>query len=124
MTATVPDAAACVSAAGAVGAPACPPLAFRECAAWAVVIFLFCAVDAVCTLVHIGGGAGELNPVMGYLLAMGPQYFVTVKLLVSAVGLGVLCLLLPRIRRGRLCFFLTGFPYLGVCCYHVTGFVW
>lgn len=99
-------------------------LALRECAMWAGLIFLFCVMDAVCTVIHVRGGATELNPIMACLLAVGPQFFLTTKTLTSAVALGVLCMLLPRIRRGRQCFFLLGLPYFGVCCYHVTGFVW
>lgn len=112
----------CIEA-GAACAAARGCLALPETAAWACAIFLFCMMDTVCTVIHVGGGATEINPLMNYLLAMGPQFFVPLKVLVSIVTLGVLCALLPRIRRGRFCFLLVGVPYFAVCCYHLSGFV-
>lgn len=122
LDASVPGSARCVEA-GVACAAARGRLAFPEAAAWACVIFLFCVLDTVCTVVHVHGGATEINPLMNYVLAMGPQFFVPMKMLVSVATLGVLCALLPRIRRGRLCFALVGVPYLAVCCYHLSGFV-
>ncbi len=109
--------------AGSACAAARGYLALPETAAWACAIFFLCVTDAICTVLHIRGGATEINPIMDYLLAMGPQFFVATKVLISVVTLGVLCTLLPRIRRGRLCFLLIGVPYLAVCCYHLSGFV-
>ncbi|HNR98134.1 MAG TPA: DUF5658 family protein [Planctomycetota bacterium] len=98
-------------------------LAFSETAAWACVIFLLCVLDTACTVIHVRGGATEINPLMNYVLAMGPEFFVALKVVVSMAALGVLCVLLPRVRRGRMCFLLVGAPYFAVCCYHASGFV-
>ncbi len=98
-------------------------LGLREGATWACLIFVLCVMDAVCTVIHVRGGASELNPMMECLLAVGPVFFVATKLLLSAVTLGALAVLLPRVRKGRLCFLLIWLPYFGVCCYHVSGFV-
>jgi len=49
--------------------------------------------DAFLTLWLVGKNAGEVNPVMGFFLKMGPFQFILVKWLMTAFGLVVLLIL-------------------------------
>jgi hypothetical protein len=52
-----------------------------------LLIFSFCILDGILTLVLLGRGASELNPVMDYYLKLGKGYFFTFKLIVTGSGL-------------------------------------
>jgi hypothetical protein len=52
----------------------------------AITVLLLSLADAVLTLILVGHGAVELNPIMGYLLKAGPVYFLGVKYLLTAIA--------------------------------------
>ena len=94
-----------------------------ESVVWAAAIFLLSAADALLTLGHVSRGASELNPLMAYLLTLGPPVFVAAKICLSLLALAALAAFLPRYRHARACFGTIGALYVAVCCYHVTFFV-
>ena len=96
---------------------------FTESVIWSSVVFFLCVADAALTITHVSRGAGELNPLMDYLLEIGPGVFAGVKIMLSAAALVLLCVYLPRVRCARLCYGGLGALYLGVFLYHVSGFV-
>ncbi len=53
----------------------------------AVVICIFCLIDAFFTLYHLGRGATEVNPIMRFFLDLGVEYFLSYKLIVTVAGL-------------------------------------
>ena len=95
----------------------------RESLIWAALIFVLCAADALLTLSHVRRGARELNPLMAYLIEIGPGAFVAVKVLLSLLALYSLVVYLPRFRHARMCFGTIGVIHFTVCCYHLTAFV-
>lgn len=79
--------------------------------------FFFHCLDAIFTLGHIANGGKELNPLMDYLLRIGPNAFVAGKL--SLAGFGI-CFLgvhknFPMVRAGISLLFLL---YAGLIGYH------
>ena len=58
-----------------------------------VLVLLLSVVDALLTLVLIGEGAQELNPVMAYFLAFGPNIFLLVKYVITSVSVVIVVLL-------------------------------
>ena len=48
----------------------------------ATIIMILTTIDALLTLMLLNRGAVELNPVMAYLINIGPSVFICVKLLV------------------------------------------
>jgi hypothetical protein len=58
----------------------------------AVALFLLAICDAFGTLVLLAHGAHEANPVMDALLRVKPDWFVSVKLTITALGVLVLVL--------------------------------
>jgi hypothetical protein len=50
-------------------------------------IFVFQVLDALLTLAHLRRGGIELNPAMSFLLERGEEWFLGVKLGISALGL-------------------------------------
>jgi hypothetical protein len=63
-------------------------------------IILFLSVsDAFLTLLLIGNGAYEANPVMAYFLKFGPYIFFTVKYTLTSLGLIALLIYRNRISK-------------------------
>ena len=57
----------------------------------AIVLILFLSViDAFLTLLLLGHGAREINPLMAYILRVEPEIFLTVKYLLTAISLFIL----------------------------------
>ncbi len=52
-----------------------------------VVILFFSVIDGLLTLILLGHGANEINPLMAYLLEIEPKLFMTVKYLLTCVSL-------------------------------------
>lgn len=52
-----------------------------------VVILFFSVIDGLLTLMLLGHGAKEINPLMAYLLEIEPKLFMTVKYLLTCVSL-------------------------------------
>jgi hypothetical protein len=80
-------------------------------------IFLFQILDAVLTLAHLRQGGVELNPAMNFLLTRGEEWFLGVKLGVSALGLLFLGVHknFPMVRTGLTVIFLI---FFGLVAYH------
>ncbi len=55
-----------------------------------LLIFIMCIVDSLLTLVLLGRGATEINPIMNYYLMLGENYFLIFKLIFTGIGLLVL----------------------------------
>lgn len=67
------------------------------------VILFFCLVDGAMTLVLVGRGAWEVNPLMRYALSVSDGFFILFKYILTAGGLLYLFLNgRMRIFRGRL----------------------
>jgi len=64
-----------------------------------VIILLLSVVDAILTLLLIGHGAAEINPVMAFYLDLGPYAFLFVKYALTSAGLVVLVLFRGRSFR-------------------------
>lgn len=58
-----------------------------------VLVLLLSVVDALLTLLLISEGARELNPVMAYFLALGPNIFLMSKYLMTAASVVIVVLL-------------------------------
>ena len=67
-----------------------------------VVILFFSVIDGLLTLMLLGHGAKEINPLMAYLLEIEPKLFMTVKYLLTCVSLVIFLIFrnifLQRIR--------------------------
>ena len=59
-----------------------------------VAIFFLCVIDAILTLHLLNHGAYEINPLMSYLLNIGPYAFFLFKYLLTMIG--TVCLLVFR----------------------------
>ena len=59
---------------------------------WVLLLLSFSAIDALFTLDLIEAGCHEANPVLRYLFAKGPGYFLIGKYALTASGLPVLVL--------------------------------
>ncbi len=59
----------------------------------AAIVLLLSLGDAVLTIVLVGHGAVELNPIMDLLLKAGPRYFVAVKYGLTAGAVTIILLL-------------------------------
>jgi hypothetical protein len=83
-----------------------------------ILTFLFHCLDAGFTLTHLARGGRELNPVMGYLLRMGPGVFLGGKLTLAALGLWFLGVHknFPMVRASIAFLFVL---YAGVVGYHI-----
>ena len=95
----------------------------HESLGWASAIFILCVADALLTLGHIGRGGHELNPFMANLIAVGPAFFVSVKLVLSLAALTALAAFLPRYRCARALFGSLGVIYGAVIGWHLTNFL-
>ena len=49
-------------------------------------VLILCSLDALFTLLHIQNGGQEVNPIMRLVLLGGPQFFVTIKIGTTALG--------------------------------------
>jgi hypothetical protein len=58
-----------------------------------VLVLLLSVLDALLTLVLISEGAQELNPVMAYFLAFGPNIFLLAKYLITSASVVIVVLL-------------------------------
>jgi hypothetical protein len=58
-----------------------------------VLVLLLSVVDALLTLLLISEGAQEMNPVMAYFLALGPNVFLLSKYLITAASVAIVVLL-------------------------------
>jgi len=57
----------------------------------AIMVILFLSImDALLTLILIGHGARELNPVMAFFLEIEPKIFMTVKYLLTCTSLVII----------------------------------
>lgn len=84
-----------------------------------VSIFLFHCLDAFFTLLHLGRGGTELNPLMRLVLQYGIGPFLTVKLATAGAGLVFLGVHknFPYVRRGIAVLFLIYGALVGYHCY-------
>ncbi len=85
-------------------------------------IFLFHCLDAFFTLLHLGRGGTELNPLMRAALGYGVGTFLTVKLATAGAGLVFLGLHknFPYVQRGITVLFLIYGALVGYHCYLIT----
>jgi len=60
--------------------------------AFLVLIIIFSLADAYFTIDAIAGGCLEVNPIMDWALDLGVAEFVLIKLLVTGIGLMILCI--------------------------------
>lgn len=63
-------------------------------------VMLFSVADAWFTLDALSNGAKEVNPLMERVLHLGPASFIAVKLVITGIGLAILCLHknFPRVK--------------------------
>ena len=52
-----------------------------------VLILFFSVIDGLLTIILLGYGAKEINPLMAYLLEIEPKLFMTIKYLLTCVSL-------------------------------------
>jgi len=57
-----------------------------------LLIILLSVFDAYFTIFHVEKGAREINPFMNYLIGYGNVYFFTLKYILTALGLFILCI--------------------------------
>ena len=69
---------------------------------WILLLLVFSFADGLITLELIDAGCVEVNPVMRLSLSHGPECFLTVKYLLTAIGLPILVLFGVRYRVGFL----------------------
>ena len=86
-------------------------------------IFLFCCLDALFTLILLGMGAEEINPVMAALLEHGVGTFVYTKLAITGFGLVFLVVhaafwIADTIRVSHILYALLG-GYVTLCGYQL-----
>ena len=83
-----------------------------------LLIILLSVLDAYFTIFHLEKGAREINPFMNFLMGYGNIYFFTIKYVLTAFGLILLCIYqtLPIARTIIVCVLLF---YLTVCANHV-----
>jgi hypothetical protein len=67
-----------------------------------LLLLVFSLADGLITLELIDSGCVEVNPLMRFSLSHGPACFLTVKYLLTAIGLPVLVLFGVRYRAGLL----------------------
>ena len=82
-------------------------------------IFLFHCLDALFTLLHLGRGGIELNPLMRFVLQYGAGPFVAVKLATAGAGLIFLGVHknFPYVQRGIAVLFVIYGTLVGYHCY-------
>jgi len=83
-----------------------------------LIIILLSVFDAYFTIFHVEDGAREINPFMSFLIGYGNIYFFTIKYVLTALGLFILCIYKNSIIA-RILILIVFFLYLGVFVNHV-----
>jgi hypothetical protein len=87
-----------------------------------VVILFFSVIDGLLTLILIGHGAKEINPLMAYLLEIEPKLFMTVKYLLTCVSL-VIFLIFRNVFLQRIKIYSSTLFSIFICIF-VTVIMW
>jgi hypothetical protein len=87
-----------------------------------VVILFFSVIDGLLTLILLGHGAKEINPLMAYLLEIEPKLFMTVKYLLTCVSL-VIFLIFRNIFLQRIKIYSSTLFSIFICIF-VTVIMW
>lgn len=87
-----------------------------------VVILFFSVIDGLLTLILLGHGAKEINPLLAYLLEIEPKLFMTVKYLLTCVSL-VIFLMFRNIFLQRIKIYSSTLFSIFVCIF-VTVIMW
>lgn len=89
----------------------------REAAFLSILVVVFSSLDAALTLLHVGVGGAELNPLMAAVLARGIGFFVTAKTFSTAAGV-VFLASQERFPAARLALRSAAILYVLVLAYH------
>ena len=87
-----------------------------------IFVLVACALDALWTLIHLDRGASEWNPLMARVLEGGPDFFVAVKITITALGVWLIAAH-QNFRVGRQGLYLIAGGYVALLAYHVALFV-
>ena len=87
-----------------------------------VVILFFSVIDGLLTLILLGYGAKEINPLLAYLLEIEPKLFMTVKYLLTCLSL-VIFLIFRNIFLQRIKIYSSIFFSIFICIF-VTVIMW
>jgi hypothetical protein len=87
-----------------------------------VLILFFSVIDGLLTLILIGHGAKEINPLMAYLLEIEPMLFMTVKYLLTCVSL-VIFLIFRNVFLHRIKIYSSTLFSIFICIF-VTVIMW
>ncbi len=85
-------------------------------------VCLFNLMDCFFTLVQIARGASELNPIVQYLIDLGPTFFIFTK----SIGVGAVLLFLcvhKNFRLARATLYFSFFLYFSIFIYHLILFL-
>lgn len=83
-----------------------------------IAIVLACALDALFTLLHVGGGAVEANPLMAMALERGDGAFLALKFAITIVGVWLLAVH-QNFRVGLRGLYVVAVGYVVLIAYHV-----
>ncbi len=87
-----------------------------------VLILFFSVIDGLLTLILIGHGAKEINPLMAYLLEIEPMLFMAVKYLLTCVSL-VIFLIFRNVFLQRIKIYSSTLFSIFICIF-VTVIMW
>ena len=87
-----------------------------------VLILFFSVIDGLLTLILLGHGAKEINPLMAYLLEIEPMLFMTVKYLLTCVSL-VIFLIFRNVFLQRIKIYSSTLFSIFICIF-VTVIMW
>ena len=87
-----------------------------------VLILFFSVIDGLLTLILLGYGAKEINPLMAYLLEIEPMLFMTVKYLFTCVSL-VIFLIFRNVFLQRIKIYSSTLFSIFICIF-VTVIMW
>ena len=87
-----------------------------------VLILFFSVIDGLLTLILLGHGAKEINPLMAYLLEIEPMLFMTVKYLLTSVSL-VIFLIFRNVFLQRIKIYSSTLFSIFICIF-VTVIIW
>jgi len=87
-----------------------------------VLILFFSVIDGSLTLILLGHGAKEINPLMAYLLEIEPMLFMTVKYLLTSVSL-VILLIFRNVFLQRIKIYSSTLFSIFICIF-VTVIMW
>ena len=87
-----------------------------------VLILFFSVIDGLLTLILLGHGAKEINPLMAYLLEIEPMLFMTVKYLLTSVSL-VILLIFRNVFLQRIKIYSSTLFSIFICIF-VTVIMW